>query len=123
MGQYHYICNLTKKEYIDPRTFDAGLKMLEQVHSKMTAALFLLLCCSNERGGGDAPLTDKTAPLLGRWAGDRVAVVGDYAEDTDFVAQPGDTPISEIFGACFKGQDWVDISHLISPGLEEALNC
>jgi hypothetical protein len=42
-------------------------------------AMYVLTMTSPARGGGDMPLTD----VSGRWAGDRVMVVGDYTEDGD----------------------------------------
>jgi len=81
MGQYHKTYNLDKKEFIHPHHIDNGLKLYEQiadVHSSSTA-LFALLANSNGRGGGDFPKHD----LIGRWAGDRIIVQGDYAEPTD----------------------------------------
>ena len=81
MGQYHKLYNVDKKEYVSGHGIDNGLKLLEQVgFSKSTAsALWLLLANSNGRGGGDAP----EHPLIGSWAGDRILVQGDYAEDGD----------------------------------------
>lgn len=81
MGQYHKLYNLDKREYVHPHRLDNGIKLLEQVgHNKSTAsALFLLVANSNGRGGGDA----EAHHMIGRWAGDRVLVQGDYAEPTD----------------------------------------
>ena len=39
-------------------------------------ALFLLVANSNGRGGGDVEDHD----MVGRWAGDRIVVQGDYSE-------------------------------------------
>jgi len=81
MGQYHKLYNLTKKEMIHPREIGNGLKLTEQIgHDYSTSsALFLLVANSNGRGGGDAP----PHPMIGRWAGDRIVVQGDYAVETD----------------------------------------
>lgn len=81
MGQYHKLYNLDKREYVHPHRIDNGLKLMEQVgQEKSTAsALLLLVANSNGRGGGDAG----KHPMIGRWAGDRVLVQGDYAEPTD----------------------------------------
>ena len=81
MGQYHALYNTDKKEYVHAHRIDNGLKLLEQVgFQKSTAtALFLLVANSNGRGGGDA----KDHELIGRWAGDRIVVQGDYAEEGD----------------------------------------
>ena len=81
MGQYHKLYNLDKKEYVHGRRIGNGLKLLEQIgHERSTStALFLLIANSNGRGGGDA----KPHPMIGRWAGDRILVQGDYAEASD----------------------------------------
>lgn len=81
MGQYHQVYNLDKKETINAHAIGNGAKLHEQMGwEKATAnALFLLIANSNGRGGGDA----EDHPLIGRWAGDRIVVQGDYAEPTD----------------------------------------
>ncbi len=81
MGQYHLTVNLDKKEFLMPHKFGVGLKLLEQygVPSGTPDALFMLMCCSNGMGGGD--FNDNQNNIIGRWAGDRIAVVGDYANE------------------------------------------
>ena len=81
MGQYHKLYNIDKKEYVHAHRINNGLKLMEQVgFEKCTAsALWLLLANSNGRGGGDA----REHHLIGRWAGDRIVVQGDYVEPTD----------------------------------------
>jgi len=83
MGQYHLTVNLDKKEFLMPHKFGVGLKLLEQygVPSGIPDALFMLMCCSNGYGGGD--FQDNSNTIVGKWAGDRVAVIGDYAVDGD----------------------------------------
>lgn len=81
MGQYHKVYNIDRQEMLHAHALGNGLKLMEQVgFEKSTAdALFLLLANSNGRGGGDA----NEHPYIGRWAGDRILVQGDYAEPTD----------------------------------------
>ena len=81
MGQYHVLYNTDKKEYVHAHRIDNGLKLLEQVgfEKSTSTALFLLVANSNGRGGGDA----NDHELMGRWAGDRIGVQGDYAEEGD----------------------------------------
>lgn len=83
MGQYHKVYNIDKREFIHAHRIDNGLKLLEQCGPGDTPttsdAVWLLLSNSNGRGGGDAP----KHPMVGRWAGDRLVVQGDYAEDSD----------------------------------------
>lgn len=78
MGQYHTLYNVDKKQKVDGLS---GYKLLEQIgYPKSTAtALLLLVANSNGRGGGDV----KEHPLVGSWAGDRIVVQGDYAEEGD----------------------------------------
>lgn len=114
MGQYHTICNLTKRQFIRPHGIGSGMKLSEQMGWVGSPAdcLFLLLACSNGRGGGDA----KPHPLIGSWAGDNIAVVGDYAEGGDLKNHDA----VAIAGAVFSDTDlmtkmadegsWVDIS-------------
>lgn len=82
MGQYHKPVNITKKEYIDPHKFNDGLKLLEFGCTGVgtMTALAVLLANSNGRGGGDLH-SDK--PIVGSWAGDSIAIIGDYAEKDD----------------------------------------
>lgn len=97
MGQYWLPVNLDKREFIMPHELGTGLKLLEQVWSSpgTGAPLLLLMAAMPEpRGGGDP----EAHPAIGRWAGDRVAVVGDYAEDDDL---PGsEIPASVIYTLC-----------------------
>lgn len=83
MGQYHYIINLTKKEYLHPHYFDDGLKLLEFGASGNGTMLALAVLLSNSlnRGGGD--LYSDATDWYGRWAGDRIVIAGDYAEPGD----------------------------------------
>lgn len=110
MGQYHYTVNIDKKEYLDPHVLACGLKLWEQAASicGTPAALFVLLAASNGRGGGD--FATHGGEVVGRWAGDRIAVVGDYAEDHDY---PWDTerhdPPSSVYRRCSEGE-YTDIS-------------
>lgn len=88
MGQYHLVVNLDKREYLHPHQLGDGLKLMEQAMSGpggTGSALLLLLAVSNGeegRGGGDFHVAGFT-DVVGRWGGDRIAVVGDYAEASD----------------------------------------
>jgi hypothetical protein len=86
MGQYYYIVNITNKQYIHPHRFGDGLKLLEfgcSGNGTMTA-LALLLADGNGRGGGDLRSDD---PIIGSWAGDRIVVTGDYADEENFLEE------------------------------------
>lgn len=81
MGQYHKVYNIDKGEMINAHGINNGLKLVEQIGHDMSTstALFLLLANSNGRGGGDV---DDHA-LIGKWAGDRIVIQGDYADESD----------------------------------------
>jgi hypothetical protein len=87
MGQYYKIVNLDKKQYIRPRAFDDGAKLLEFGMSGggTMCALALLLASGNGRGGGDHK---SCSPAIGSWAGDRIVVAGDYADKGAFTDDP-----------------------------------
>ena len=83
LGQYYIIANLDKKEYLDPHTFGDGAKLLEFGCGGvgMTTGLTILLADGNNRGGGDLHSDN---PIIGSWAGDRIVVTGDYADEGKF---------------------------------------
>lgn len=75
MGQYHYIVNFTKKQYLHPHDFGDGLKLHEFTTGLSMQALAFLLAQSAGRGGGDFLPDDE---WCGSWSGDKVGIVGDY---------------------------------------------
>jgi len=81
MGQDYTVANLDKKQVLKP-TFFQTAKLMEIVGSNygVAGALTALLAVGNGRGGGDIASESK---ILGSWAGDRIAVIGDYADESD----------------------------------------
>jgi hypothetical protein len=113
VGQYHLAVNLDKHEYIHPHHLGDGLKLMEFGMSAggTMSALAILLACSNGRGGGDLHV-DESHPAFGRigsWAGDRIAIVGDYAEEGDYPTKPGDASPAEVYDLCSDGT-YTDLS-------------
>jgi hypothetical protein len=87
MGQYYLIVNLDKKQFLHPHKCGDGLKLLEfgcSANGTLTA-LAILLADGNNRGGGDL---HSDHPIIGSWAGDRIVIAGDYADDGKFTADP-----------------------------------
>lgn len=80
MGQYHRTVNIDAKQYLDPHSMGLGAKLSEFGESRLTACLVYLLAVSNGRGGGDI---NSDNGLIGSWAGERIAVVGDYWEEDE----------------------------------------
>jgi len=107
MGQYFAAANLDKQEFICPWCLRGGAKLWEWAANPQGSIFTLLLRKSTQSGGGDygtKPTTvavdgdDPTSiatevakalaaegqpfaagdDIVGRWAGDRVVLVGDY---------------------------------------------
>jgi len=79
MGQYYIAVNISKGEWLHPHRFGDGLKLLEFGSSGdgTMLGLAVLLASGNGRGGGDLNSENK---IVGSWAGDRIIIVGDYAD-------------------------------------------
>src|SRR5258705_10915620 len=81
MGQYHHPVCIEAEEGLNPAGMDSGLKEGEQGFSRpSTVNAMVALVCAR---GGNMPADCSQSPLIGRWAGKRVLVQGDYAEDKD----------------------------------------
>lgn len=128
MGQYHYLVNLTKRQFVHPHQIGNGLKLVEQVgwEYSTSTALVMLLAASNGRGGGDFK---SNSPLVGSWAGDRIAFIGDHAEKGDLpkrdnadllmnrchngefknISADVRKMMAEEFGITYSGEGWMTI--------------
>jgi hypothetical protein len=86
MGQYYKVVNIDRKEYLHPHKFGEGLKLLEFGCDGMglMTALACLLADGNGRGGGDLRTE---GDLAGSWAGDRIVIAGDYADEGNFLTE------------------------------------
>lgn len=139
MGQYWHVVNLDKKECIHAHALGCGLKLWEQLANHPgTGAALIILCAAlpETRGGGDFDLVEnwhgperkfpahatKPGPMpedyaavaartIGRWAGDRIALVGDYAKDSDL---PKKYEASKIYGRC-KNDRYPDEHDITDP--------
>ena len=108
MGQYFKAVNLDKREVVCPWCLGGGAKLWEWAVNPQGAIFTLLLRKSSATGGGDyggpepqtielgdgnlaemiarsairegMPLPIPASLVVGRWAGDRVALIGDYDE-------------------------------------------
>lgn len=77
MGQYFKLINEDKKEVINAWDLGGGAKFYEWLFNREIRVLAWLLRRSNEGGGGDINNPEKYQ-TLGRWAGDRISLIGDY---------------------------------------------
>jgi len=86
MGQYYKIVNLDKKQFLSPHACGNGAKLMEFGLSQMSimSCLAILLADGNNRGGGDLRSNN---PIIGSWAGDRIVITGDYADDGKFIPE------------------------------------
>ena len=81
MGQYFKAVNVSKQEVVCPWCLNGGAKLFEWAANPQGAVFTLLLRKSDDSGGGDFhDVTFETDPaaIVGRWAGDRVVLIGDY---------------------------------------------
>ena len=105
MGQYFKAVNTDKHEYVCPWCIGGGAKLWEWAANPQGAIFCLLLRKSDEGGGGDfygyhsgcdegGPIRCALSPIAGRWAGDRVVLVGDYDSSKLWDVHAGYTNIS-----------------------------
>jgi len=79
MGQYFRIVNYDKREYVKAQ--DIGEMKLWEWCANHEAAVFPFLLARSD--DGERSWRDEY-PTAGRWAGDRVALVGDYDRSGDY---------------------------------------
>jgi hypothetical protein len=131
MGQYHHPVCIEAEEGLDPAGMDSGLKEGEQGFNRpSTPAAIVALVCAR---GGNMPADCSQSPLIGRWAGKRVLIQGDYAEDDDIPGWKGPR-LSKLYRAMRPVEerkpkkDWrsipifADITHDACAFLEAACN-
>lgn len=109
MGQYWLPVNLDKKEFIHPHKLNSGLKLWEQLNNHGTGEALIVLCSAmpEPRGGGDL----NAAPgVIGRWAGDRIALIGDYADESDL---PAEFEAEKIYERCGEPGGYTDITEML----------
>jgi hypothetical protein len=110
MGQYYFVANLDKEEYMSPHKVDSGAKAREWLYDgNLTRLLGLLLIDGDARGGGDV-----FVEMAGRWAKDRIVICGDYADDEPDSEKNIYTMITE------EGSSWVEISNEIVASLKQS---
>lgn len=92
MGQAFVLVNFDKKQYIHPHKMDDGYKLGEISFSSggTASALCLLIATNSDRFEYDPH------GVIGSWAGDRIALVGEYgAADCERFAK-SDEPENEL---------------------------
>jgi len=74
MGQYYFVVNLTKREYINAWDLGGVAKFSEWLLNRQTGVIIWLLRKSDDYERDYF----KDYKYLGRWAGDRIVLIGDY---------------------------------------------
>lgn len=87
MGQYHTVVNADKKFFYSPSSLGGGLKLLEQSKSLNTVASLMSL-------------------LANGWNGQRVFLLGDYAEKGDINGVDTDAIVRDI-DTSYKNMGWM----------------
>ena len=102
MGQYHHPVCIEAEEGLNPYTFGLGAKEGEQGFSRPgTPNAMVALICAR---GGNMPADCSQSPFVGRWAGKRVLVQGDYAEDGDIPGWNGPR-LSKLYHAMTPAEE------------------
>ena len=119
MGQYYLVVNKDKKEYLDPHKFGSGLKLMEFSGDgeSVMQGLAVLLADGNGRGGGDL---ESSSSLVGSWAGDRIVVAGDYADEGKFTEGEIDQKGDKYNLYFLADKEYKDISNAIIRVIVEA---
>jgi hypothetical protein len=102
MGQYHHPVCIEAEEGLDPAGMDSGLKEGEQGFNRPSTpnAIVALVCAR----GGNMPADCSQSRLIGRWAGKRVLIQGDYADDDDIPGWKGPR-LSKLYRAMRPVED------------------
>jgi hypothetical protein len=126
MGQYHIPVCPDLAEAFMPHDIGCGLKSAEQLFTRPGTCAALVALVSAR--GGNMPADLSQSPLVGRWAGRRVLIQGDYAEDGDILGWGG-PPLSKLYSALHNAADempeagrliYADISEEVAAFLEGA---
>ena len=78
MGQY-YIVNIDKKQYLHPHKFGDGIKLMEFGCSSLGVLTGLTILLASGLHSDN--------PIIGSWAGDRIVIAGDYADEELYVTE------------------------------------
>ena len=116
MGQYFKIVNQDKKEVINAWDLGGGAKFWEWLWNPQARVFVWLLRKSDEGGGGDINDPERFE-TLGRWAGDRVTLTGDY--DSSRLWNMSETKDAD--GKPLPNATYTDISALVRKEFNDAI--
>jgi hypothetical protein len=131
MSQAYLVANLDGREFITPGALGSDETQLMSIASGLgtSSALCVLLAASNGKGAGDLywdpdeseRRSHRDHPIarhiVGRWAGERIAIIGDYYDGDEHDAPIGlDATAFRTIAAQEDG--WVDISEHVAATLD-----
>jgi hypothetical protein len=116
MGQYFKIVNEEKKEVVNAWDIGGGAKFWEWLANPQARVFVWLLRQSDEGGGGDIAEPERYQ-TLGRWAGDRITLIGDY--DSSGLWDRSAT--TDADGKTLKDAAYTDISALVRKEFNAAI--
>ena len=118
MGQYFKIVNEDKREVITAWGLDGTAKFWEWLSNPHARVFVWLLRKSDGDGGGDIPEEERSRyTTLGRWAGDRITLIGDYDSSKLWYASEGE----DADGEPLPEATYTDISALVLREFNEAV--
>lgn len=118
MGQYFKLVNLDKKEVVNPWDIAGSAKFWEWLYNPQARVLVWLLRQSDEDGGGDIRADERERyTTLGRWAGDRVTLIGDYDSSNLWEA----SATTDAHGRPHPDAEYTDISTTLRQEFNEAV--
>jgi hypothetical protein len=88
MGQYFQIHNLSKKQYFNASVFKENNKQSGILRGMHAFALGRLLTAGLAEGNPLWRPGNETGVYAGAWAGDRIAITGDYGQTDFFGVEP-----------------------------------
>ncbi len=116
MGQYFKIVNEDKKEVINAWDVGGCAKFWEWLWNPQARVFVWLLRKSDEGGGGDINDPERFE-TLGRWAGDRITLTGDY--DSSRLWNMSETKDAD--GKPLPNATYTDISALVRKEFNAAI--
>jgi hypothetical protein len=116
MGQYFKLVNIDKKEVVSAWDIGGAAKFWEWFYNPQARVLVWLLRQSDEGGGGDIDQPERYS-TLGRWAGDRITLIGDY--DSSKLWDKART--KDLDGRPLSSAEYTDISHTLRKEFNEAV--
>ena len=82
MSQYFMVVNHSIREYLHPHDIGENASFMGLIHGDTSTLLAYLLRTSKELGYGDII---KDLEYNGRWAGDRIEILGDYHDQDHYL--------------------------------------